>query len=124
MNRVDYLGGVTFATRENAGYNDGVSIGNYINTNIYNQITGDFKNYVVNSPMYMHEYGHTIDSRVFGLSYLLAIGIPSLYSANRANHDPAWDHDEFWTEKRANIRAEKYFKKFGVTWSFPGYPLK
>ena len=37
------------------------------------------------NPLYMHEYGHTIDSRILGLSYLFAIGIPSLNSASKKN---------------------------------------
>ena len=33
----------------------------------------------------MHEYGHTIDGRLWGLSYLFAIGIPSIISAANAS---------------------------------------
>lgn len=121
---LDQNGGITYIKfRENASYNDGISLGNYINTNIDHKITGNFSNYVLNNPLYMHEYGHTIDSRIFGLSYLLAIGIPSIYSANKANNDPTHSHRGFWTETRANRQAKKYFKKHGVSWSFPDYPL-
>jgi hypothetical protein len=118
VDRVDYFGGATFATNENAGYNDGISLGNFINTNIDHEITGNFDNYVLSNPMYMHEYGHTIDSRAFGLSYLFAIGIPSIFSANKANNDPSYHHYEYWTETRANRRAEKYFRRhFGIDWN-------
>jgi hypothetical protein len=51
---------------------------------------------------FMHEYGHTFDSRLFGLSYLFAIGIPSASGAK-------------WTEIRANRRAKSYFKKW-IDW--------
>ncbi len=44
----------------------------------------------------MHEYGHTFDSQIFGWSYLLAIGIPSITGAE-------------WTERRADRHAERYF---------------
>jgi hypothetical protein len=55
----------------------------------------------------MHEYGHTFDSQLFGLSYLFAIGIPSASGAR-------------WTEIRANKHASEYFKKYhGVDWNRP-----
>ena len=85
VSRVDYFGGATFATNENAMYEDGVSIGNFININIKDRISGNFKDYLLSNPLYMHEYGHTIDSRILGLSYLFAIGIPSLNSASKKN---------------------------------------
>jgi hypothetical protein len=75
----------------------------------------------------MHEYGHTIDSRAFGLSYLFAIGIPSIFSADnstRVTGKPYSTHDIYWTELRANRRAERYFRKYyGISWTFPDYPL-
>jgi hypothetical protein len=75
----------------------------------------------------MHEYGHTIDSRAFGLSYLFAIGIPSIFSAGSSTNvigKPYSTHDIYWTELRANKRASKYFKKhYGTKWTFPDFPL-
>jgi RHS repeat-associated protein len=119
IDRVDYLGGATFATNENAGHRNGISLGNYININIDNEITGSFDERVLSDPLFMHEYGHTIDSRAFGLSYLFAIGLPSIFSASGSG-----DHSTYWTETRANRRAEKYFKKhYEVNWTFSGYPL-
>lgn len=80
----------------------------------------------------MHEFGHYVDSHYWGLSYLMCIGIPSLYSAIR-NEDykekellidglptkiiesPRHRHSLFWTEKRANRRAWRHFsRRFGV----------
>jgi hypothetical protein len=120
VDRVDYFGGATFITNENASGSWGMSMGNYINTNIDHEITGDFNDYVLSHPMYMHEYGHTIDSRAFGLSYLFAIGVPSIISAA----GDGGDHSTYWTETRANRRAEKYFRKyFNVNWNYPHYPL-
>jgi hypothetical protein len=92
--------------------------------NIRGTITGNFDTYATTlDPMYMHEYGHTIDSRAFGLSYLFAIGIPSGISASK--HDGT--HHSYPTETRANERAAKYFGKYyGVNWSesrFNDYPL-
>jgi hypothetical protein len=125
VDRVDYFGGATFVTNENAGYNDGISLGNFINTNIDHEITGDFDDYVTTHPMYMHEYGHIIDSRAFGLSYLFAIGIPSIISAGNSKQADGYDdgvstHDFYWTEMRANRNAKKYFgKHYGVDWDKP-----
>lgn len=73
VDRVDYLGGATFVTNENSGKSNGVTIGIQININIEDEITGNFDDYVVSHPLYMHEYGHTIDSQIFGFSYLFAI---------------------------------------------------
>jgi hypothetical protein len=128
VDRVDYLGGATFATNENADKRNGMSIGSYININIREEITGDFDDYVLSNPIYMHEYGHTIDSRAFGLSYLFAIGIPSLISAGNSDFiqdDPYYrtTHDYYWAEMRANKHAAKYFGKYyGVNWSSPYNP--
>jgi hypothetical protein len=77
--------------------------------------------------MYMHEYGHTVDSRLFGISYLFAIGIPSAISAKNSTTitgKPYKTHDIYWTETRANRRAARYFRKYyGVDWTYQDYPL-
>ena len=120
VDRVDYFGGATFATKENYNKRQGVSIGNYINIDIFDEIKGKFDDRVISDPLFMHEYGHTLDSRLFGISYLFVIGIPSIISA--ANSTKVEDggvttHDFRWYEMRANRHAAKYFKKyFGVDW--------
>jgi hypothetical protein len=98
--------------------------------NIRDEIVGDFDDYVLSNPMYMHEYGHTVDSRLFGISYLFAIGIPSAISAGGSemisenNPNNLYTHDVYWTEIRANKRAAKYFRKYyGVNWTYSDYPL-
>ena len=138
VDRVDYFGGATFATKENSRNRQGVSLGNYINIDIWDEITSDFTSQVLSDPLFMHEYGHTFDSRIFGISYLFAVGIPSLVSANKNKlikewngvevENPLWlyTHDVFWTETRANKHAAKYFKKYyGINWEalYPDYPL-
>ena len=126
VDRVDYLGGATFATNENSKNHNGITFGNYINMNIYGEINMDFDTFATTvDPMYMHEYGHTIDSRAFGLSYLFGIGIPSLFSAAKKDGG----HKKYWTETRANRRAAKYFGKYyGVNWMdydiINRYPLR
>ena len=85
--------------------------------------SGNFDNYVSTHPLYMHEYGHTIDSRSYGPAYLFAIGIPSLISVSNNAPVPgkiAWSHDYKPYEMRANRNAVKYFGKYyGVSWSNP-----
>ena len=80
---------------------------------------------------------HTIDSRAWGPLYLFAIGLPSAISAknstlierrdaegNDLNPNRLRTHSIYWTEIRANKRAEKYFRKrYGINWNFPRYPL-
>jgi hypothetical protein len=41
-----------------------------------------------NKKIFMHEYGHTVDSRLFGVSYLFAIGVPSAISAGNSKTVP------------------------------------
>lgn len=139
VDRVDYFGGATFVTNENASDEWGIALGNYIIMNIRGKITGDFENYVINNPLCMHEFGHMIDSQTWGLAYLFAIGIPSLMSAMNLKLITQWDgkpvnnylglftHQVYWTEMRANRRAAKYFKEhYGIDWKnrYPDYPLE
>jgi hypothetical protein len=38
----------------------------------------------------MHEYGHTFDSKLFGLSYLFGVGIPSIFGgAKQVPNEPS-----------------------------------
>ena len=123
VDRVDYFDGATFAIRENAGGGDGMSLGNYINMNITGEITGDFQDWVLANPMFMHEYGHTFDSRAWGPLYLPVVGLPSLISAaNQRNIDGepgVTTHDFRIYEMRANRKAAKYFERYGVDWDAP-----
>ena len=59
----------------------------------------------------MHEYAHTLQSKIWGPGYLLMIGVPSLVGAGL----DVWglhDHDREWYETNANIKAYKYISKF------------
>lgn len=123
VSRVDYFGGATFATNEWSGRRDGISVGNFINMNIPDRIEGDFRDRVLSDPLYMHEYGHTFDSRTFGLSYLFAVGMPSAVSAARSRQvdgepEGVNTHSFRWYEMRANRHAAKYFGRYyGVDWT-------
>ncbi|MCQ2975739.1 MAG: RHS repeat-associated core domain-containing protein [Bacteroidales bacterium] len=87
VDRVDYYKGATYCTNENSDKNDGVTLGNYININIDNEVTGDFENYLItaHNGLYMHEYGHTIQGRHYGFAYLFSVGLPSLFSAKKSH---------------------------------------
>ena len=117
VDRVDYLGGATFATNEYSKRHNGITFGSYINMNIREEITGDFDTYATTidiDPMYMHEYGHTLDSKGWGPFYLPVIGAYSGVSAlsSKKLSDAPWDtHSGNWSEVRANKRAKKYFGK-------------
>jgi len=86
--------------------------------------------------MYMHEYGHSFDSKRFGPMYLFGIGLPSLASAYKSkkpirewNGKPVsnpynlYPHDIYWTELRANSKAKEYFEKYyDIDWEKDIYP--
>ncbi len=115
VDRVDYLGGATFATNENSSKEQGVSLGNFININIRGQIEGDFTDYVLANPLYMHEYGHYIDSQALGLSYLFVVGTPSFISAWQSSSE---EHSRRVYEMRANRKAARYFGRYyDVDWT-------
>ena len=82
VDRVDYLGGATYSTGEGReGSEYGITIGSFIKMKINGKIEGDFTEYVLSNPLFMHEYGHYIDSQRMGLTYLINVGLPSLISA-------------------------------------------
>ena len=121
VDRVDYLGGATFATDENnVNGNEGVTMGSFINIKLEGEINNNnFDEFVTQTPLYMHEYGHYIDGQGIVGVYFQTIGLPSAMS----NWD--WfnrlfgigDSNFYYTEKRANRKAATYFRKYGVNWS-------
>lgn len=89
---VSYLAGATVIDRTRSQKHSGLTLGNIINGwNIYSD----------NSSMLYHEYGHVIQSQIFGLYYLFAIGIPSAKAAGKDRG--------YWTEVMANRLSKKYF---------------
>lgn len=121
--RVDFLGGATFVTNENSRHEQGITIGPYCNMDIHGKIDSEsFVDYVTTHPLYMHEYGHLIDSRCKGFAYLFNVGLPSLMSAKHADpisYDPyLTTHDIKPYEMRANRNSATYFGQYyGVDWS-------
>ncbi len=60
----------------------------------------------------MHEYGHTLQSRNYGIFYLPYIGPRSLLSAAFSS-----DHSNKWYEREASAYARRYFEDDDV-WTY------
>ena len=62
--------------------------------------------------LFVHEYGHYIQSQQYGLVYLPTIGLPSLQSAILQTKNPdSPRHDDRWFEADASYKGAKYFDK-------------
>lgn len=127
--RVDLWGGATFSTRytNDEKYN-GVTLGSFININFddddsdarYKRIDyyGDFDSFMnyygdsssIKEELYIHEYGHVIQSKKWGLGYL---PIPALLSIVNCATDTK-NHDYYWTEYTAVRYAYAYFNKYNI----------
>jgi hypothetical protein len=140
VDKVRYYDGATYVINGSSEKKDGVTLGNYININLperYSKATyepnGKFDPTV--NPMFLHEYGHYLQSQAMGWSYLFEVGIPSAKSADNSkkiegdgieNPHRITTHDVSWYERDANRRASQYFSKKGVDWStlpFYDYPI-
>ena len=120
VDRVDTIGGITFATKKGWPYGMGVSLGTFVDLWAASWMHGEGEAYILGNQICMHEFGHTADSQRFGWAYLPFIGLPSLISAFGKG-----DHNIFWTELRANSHAKKYFGKFySIAWNETGYPTE
>lgn len=71
--------------------NGGVSLGNYIFLS---------ENSGLKEPVYDHEFGHCIQSRILGPLYLPTVGLCS--GLHCMFHNSANNYYDFWTEKWAN----------------------
>ena len=97
VDRVDTLGGITFATKKTGKMGCmGVSLGSFVE--LWD--------------------GHWLNDGDKGL--VLGNQLCSLISALGRG-----DHSAFWTEIRANRHAKRYFgQRYGVDWSEYGYPTE
>ncbi|MGZ5282283.1 MAG: hypothetical protein ACXWEY_08410 [Bacteroidia bacterium] len=86
---VKFLEGVTVL--EGGGMGGSISFGSYIM--LFPGFPAQVGHY-----LFMHEFGHSLQSRESGPLYLFKYGIPSLLTDNFA-----------WMEKEANLRAIQYF---------------
>ena len=114
VERVDTLEGVTFVTGRHwvSRAYAGVSLGCFANMWVSGGIGDDFEQYAQHSPfnIFRHEYGHTVDSQLWGWLYLPVVGLPSLVSQTlglspKAHHR----HDDFWAERRADRFCKRFF---------------
>lgn len=118
VDRVDTLGGITFATKKGFYYGMGVSLGTFVDLWAADWMRGEGEGYILGNQICQHEFGHTADSQRFGWLYLPVIGLPSLISAMGKGN-----HNVFWTEVRANRHAKRYFGKYySIAWNEKGYP--
>lgn len=63
--------------------------------------------------LFVHEYGHYIQSQLHGPVYLFTVGVPSLQSAVLQTDDPSSpQHDVRWFEADASYKGAEYFDKY------------
>ena len=123
VDRVDYMAGATFVTHDKSSTRSGITLGNYINIKYEKEVRGDFDAFVTTeeSGIFLHEYGHMIDSRLWGPGYAI-IALSSLENEvfNEGNNS-------FWTEKRANQLTKRYMERYyQVDWNWfveNGHPM-
>ena len=119
-----YYRGATYCIDENnpkMKVGNGMTLGNFIQIKDPGSVTGNIDNYIQTScnGLYLHEYGHTIQSRHYGLAYLFNIGIPSLFDAKNHRKVP---HRERWFEREASAYGRDYFGNYWTTYSiYPTY---
>ena len=109
VERVDTLEGVTFVTGRHwvpRAY-AGVSLGCFANMWVSGGIGDDFEQYAQHSPfnIFRHEYGHSVDSQLWGWLYLPLVGLPSLIS--QALRRPL--RQAVFSVRRLPLRAEVTF---------------
>ena len=115
VDRVDTLEGVTYVTcchRKEHAYT-GMSLGCFVQMWLPVEIQTDFEHYARHyaGKMLLHEYGHTIDSQLWGWLYLPIVGIPSLLSQWLELLAPKWHrHEKLYAERWANRHASKLFE--------------
>lgn len=115
VKEVKTLSGVTFCFYfQDSRLRQGVSIGLFI------YIRTKQKEITFSSdPLLLHEYGHYLQSRKWGILYLFVIGIPSLLSSISAKpmSNGLSTHDLKWYEMQANRMAAEFLQHhFKVDW--------
>ena len=82
----------------------GFTLGTYINSG---GIVEDYKH----DPLFIHEFGHTVQSKILGPSYFFKVGVPSAMSAffdydTQIEHN----HDRTWFEINANQFGQIFYE--------------
>jgi RHS repeat-associated protein len=144
VDTVEYFDGATYAINENSSLRSGISMGSFIGINDWGKAPrdayGNFAPYLefeLNpdyGSLYMHEYGHYLQSQQYGFGYMVSVGFPSGWDIlfdngssrieDERNLYGLTDHDVLWFERRANKKAAEYFKKYGVSWNENLSPIK
>ena len=130
VDQVEYFDGATFVINENTSKSNGVTLGNYINIDDSERMPKDEKGNFkpTGNELYMHEYGHYLQSQDYGWGYLFSVGIKSLFSAMNSKRISAYltTHKVKWYEINANVRGFEYFKRFyGLEeWETSSFPLQ
>ena len=88
-------------------YGGALTVGNY--TAGPRGYTADWRDH-----MFVHEYGHYIQSQQHGPMYLFSVGIPSLQSAimQKRGNSNSPRHDDRWFEADASYKGAVYFDKY------------
>lgn len=117
--RVDFWGGATFITNFNGEEGPGISLGSFINIDSKDSSSiidsyGGFDEYMTSEEymvqnFYVHEYGHVLQSKKWGLFYLPIPGLSSLYNLRDNARVP---HGELWAEVSANYYSWSYFRQY------------
>ena len=116
VDHIGYFDGATYVM----GYGDsqwGVTIGSIINIQAKEWPQNENGRFdPTRNMLYMHEYGHYLQSQMMGPFYLFEVGLPSLGSAMKASvENGISSHDRKWYEINANRLAKRYFEeKYGV----------
>ena len=84
---------------------NGVTISNY--TAGPNGYKADWRDH-----LFVHEYGHYVQSQQFGPAFLPVIGIPSIQSAILYTGPDSPQHDDRWFEADASYKGAAYFDKY------------
>ena len=136
IDHVEYYDGATYVINDNTHSENGVTLGSFININDKGSMPTDDRGRFApqKKTLYMHEYGHYLQSQDYGWSYLFDIGIPSLLSASRSKTYEVYEestlkggvttHAFAPYEIDANRRAYKYFRgEEGFQWNSISYPF-
>ena len=133
VDRVDYYGGATFITNEEGRKEWGFSLGSFVNASIKGTIDRPFNEYIMkDNPMYMHEYGHYVQSQQTGPLYVVPaiasfLGTKWLYYGEAVYLPKGWVSrvNFMWPEVWANRMAKNYFGLYeevdweSIQWEYP-----
>jgi len=100
---VSYYGGATLVNKNDPSSEEwGFTLGPYINSNM-------MKADPYRDPVFRHEFGHTLQSRLVGPLYLTSVALPSLVGGFLDYNLGINNHDREWYESQSNRMSERYF---------------